>query len=65
MTNIYIKAKIIQRIDQIKNDLVAMRSLSISSLYLSFPTQKVAIKYQSIKPQNTKYPGTTIDLINS
>ena len=65
MTNIYIKAKIIQRIDQIKNDLVAIRSLFISSLYFSLQTQNVAIKYQSIKPQKTKYHGIKIFFIKS
>ena len=55
----------IQQTDQIKKDLVAIRSLLISSLYFSLQTQKVAIKYQSINPQNTRYHGTKIDLINS
>ena len=55
----------IPQTDQIRKDLVAIRSLLISSLYFSFHTQNVAIKYQSISPQNTKYHGTRIDLINS
>jgi hypothetical protein len=65
MAKIYVKAKAIQHTEPIKKDLVAIRSLFISSLYFSLQTQKVAIRYQSISPQNTKYPGTTIDLINS
>lgn len=48
-----------------RKDLVAIRSLFISSWYFSLHTQKVAIKYQSINQQNTRYQGITIDLINS
>lgn len=62
---IYIKAKTIQQTNQIKKDLVAIRSLLISSWYFSLHTQKVAIKYQSINQQNNKYQGITIDFINS
>ena len=65
MANRYTKANTIQHIEPIKNDLVAIRSLSISSLYFSFPTQNVAIKYPSINPQNTRYQGMIIDFINS
>jgi hypothetical protein len=62
---IYVKEKAIPSIEPIKNDLVAIRSLFISSLYFSLQTRNVAIRYHIIKPQNTKYPGTTISLINS
>ena len=51
---IYIKAKAIQQADPIKNDLTATRSLLTSSLYFSFQTQNVAIKYHNINPQKTK-----------
>ena len=65
MTKIYVKAKPIPHIEPIKKDLVAIRYLLIYSLYFSLQTRNVAIKYHSISPQNTKYPGTIIDLINS
>ena len=55
----------IQQTDQIRNDLVAIRSLLISSLYFSLPTQKVAIKYHNINPQKTRYQGITIDFMSS
>ena len=55
----------IPQTDQIRKDLVAIRSLLISSLYFSLQTQKVAIKYHSINPQNTKYHGITIDFMSS
>lgn len=55
----------IPQTDQMRKDLVAIRSLLISSLYFSLQTQKVAIKYQSINPQNTRYHGITIDFMSS
>ena len=61
----YSKANTIQQTDQIRKDLVAIRSLLISSLYFSLQTQKVAIKYHNINPQNTKYQGITMDFISS
>lgn len=65
MANIYVKANIIQQTDQIRKDLVAIRSLLISSLYFSLHTRKVAIKYHNIKPQKTRYPGITIFFMSS
>lgn len=44
----------IHAIIQIKNDLVAIRSLLVLSWYFSLHTRNVATKYQSIKPQNIK-----------
>jgi len=50
----------------IKKDLVAIRSLFIlSSWYFSLPTRNVAMRYPSIKPQNTRYHGIIMDFINS